>query len=88
MAEWARRNSGSLRRLAGQIGALDGLDRPAQDRVQQALADDDPARLLTPLADAHAALEDTDSALAEQVRSVTEQARKLRRDTREQRSSG
>lgn len=88
VAVWARQNSGSLRRLAGQIGALEGLDGGAQDGVRQALADDDPARLLSPLAAAHAALEDAHTALAEQVRSVTEHAQKVRRDTQRQRSSG
>lgn len=88
VAEWARQNSGPLRRLAGQIGALEGLPGAAQDPVQEALADDDPAQLLTPLADAHAALEDAGSLLADQVRSVTEQTRRVRRATEERRSSG
>jgi hypothetical protein len=88
VAEWARRNSGPLRRLAGQIGALEGLDGHAQDRVQEALAQDDPARLLSPLADVRSALEGAHRGLAEQVRSVTEQTQKLRRDTQERRSAG
>ncbi|WP_218153445.1 MULTISPECIES: HSP18 transcriptional regulator [Amycolatopsis] len=88
VAEWARRNSGPLRQLAGQIGALEGLDEQAQDRVQEALADDDAANLLSPLAAARAALEGRHSALAEQVRSITERAQQVRRSTQEQRSSG
>ncbi|TVT04291.1 HSP18 transcriptional regulator [Amycolatopsis bartoniae] len=85
VAAWARQNSGSLRRLAGQIGALEGLDERAQDRVQEALADDDAASLLSPLAEAHAALEGRHVGLAEQVRSITERAQQVRRDTQQQR---
>lgn len=85
---WARRNSGVLRRLAGQIGALEGLSGPAQryvERVGRALADDDPAGLLSPLADAQSHLRQSHQGLAEQVRSVTEHTEQLRRDAQDAR---
>ena len=89
VAAWARQNSGVLRQLAGQISALEGLSRPAQDHVDlvgQALADNDPATLLSPLADTHSHLEATHAGLAEQIKSVTEHTEQLRRDTHDQRS--
>ncbi len=88
VAEWARENSGTLRRLAGQIGAIEGLPEPAQERidmVNEALAHNDPARLLSPLADAHSHLRDTHTELADQVRSVTQHTERLRRDVHERR---
>ena len=88
VAQWARENSASLRQLAGQISALDDLAASARrqaDRVQQALADNDPATLLSPLADAHAHLVDSHTALAEQINTITEQTERLRRVTRERR---
>jgi len=84
---WARSNSGSLRRLAGQIGALEGLPAAAQRQVsvvQDALADDDASTLLDPLAGAHDHLRPTHAGLAEQVRSVTDQVVQLRRDIQDQ----
>ncbi|MFI7672351.1 HSP18 transcriptional regulator [Actinophytocola sp. NPDC049390] len=88
VAAWARENSGTLRRLAGRIGALDGLSASAQERVDlvnQALADNDPATLLSPLADAHSHLEATHTELADQVRSVTQRTEQLRREVRDRR---
>jgi hypothetical protein len=88
VAAWARENSGALRQLAGQIGALEGLSGPAQQRVDlinQALADNDPATLLSPLADTQRHLQATHTGLADQVRSVTEQTEQLRRHVRERR---
>jgi hypothetical protein len=88
VAAWARENSGTLRRLAGQIGALEGLAAPAQERVDlvnQALSDDDPATLLSPLAETHSHLSATHTELADQVRSVTRQTERLRRDVRDRR---
>ncbi|WP_414635706.1 HSP18 transcriptional regulator [Actinophytocola sp.] len=90
VARWARENSGVLRQLAGQVSALEDLAAPAQHRVdvvQRALADDDPATLLTPLADAHSHLEATHAKLARRIKSVTEHTEQLRRDTLDQRSN-
>jgi hypothetical protein len=82
VALWARANSAALRRLAGQVSALAGLDDDARARVDDALAADDPTALLSPLADAHTELRDGHTALADQVRRVTRQTDRLRRETR------
>jgi hypothetical protein len=87
---WARQNSAILRQLAGQISALRGLRRAARQHAElvgQALADDDPATLLTPLADTQTHLRTSHAGLAEQIRSVTEHTERLRRDTHDQRST-
>jgi hypothetical protein len=86
VAAWARQNSGSLRQLAGQVSALDGLTARAQeqvDLVQQALVDDDPSALLSPLADAHTHLDADHAKLAGKIRSVADQVEQLRRDALE-----
>lgn len=52
-AAWARHNAGELRRLAGQITALTDLPAAARrplDELNAALAHDDPADLIAPLA--------------------------------------
>ena len=88
VAQWARRNSASLRQLAGQISALENLTASARhyaDRVQLALADDDPAALLSPLAATHAHLLASHATLAEQINTITEHTERLRRDTRDRR---
>jgi hypothetical protein len=78
VAAWARSNSGSLRRLAGQVGAL--ADVPGAAGVQDALGDDDASSLIAPLA---AAGPDLPSELARQVRDLTDQVADLRRTTTE-----
>jgi hypothetical protein len=88
VAAWARANSSSLRQLAGQIGALEDLPASAQDRVDlvnQALADNDPATLLTPLADSHSHLQTTHTGLADQVKTVTDHTEQLRHRARDDR---
>jgi hypothetical protein len=84
VTRWARENAAVLRQLAGQVSALPGLAADAQqqiDRVQQALADDDAAHLLPPLAGASSHLQLTHPALAGQIDAITEHTDKLRRDT-------
>jgi hypothetical protein len=88
VAAWAHENSSTLRQLAGQIGALTALSAPAQDSVDlvnQALADNDPSTLLTPLADTHHHLQTTHTALADQVKSVTDHIEELRHRVRDRR---
>ncbi|WP_020672246.1 hypothetical protein [Amycolatopsis nigrescens] len=83
VASWARENSASLRQLAGQVSALDGLGATAQEhaeRVQRALGDNDAATLLAPLADAHPHIAEHHHALAARLTTVAEQAGRLRRD--------
>jgi hypothetical protein len=83
VSDWARQNSASLRRLAGQVSALAGLGEDAQERAArlgEALGDDDPAALLPPLAAAQPDLCDGHGELAQQVGAITEHADRLRRD--------
>jgi hypothetical protein len=75
VAGWARENSATLRELAGQVSAATG---PGD--VRDALADDDPTALLSPLADAQAGLETDHSALAARIDSITEHTEQLRKD--------
>jgi hypothetical protein len=75
VAGWARENSASLRELAGQVSAATG-----PGTVHDALGSDDPAALLSPLADAQADLEADHAQLAARIESVTEHADRLRRD--------
>jgi hypothetical protein len=89
VADWARRNSGTLRRLAGRISALDGLPAAAQqqvDVVQDALGADDASALLHPLAVAGSHLAGAHADLAEQVRNVTDELDRVRRDAHSQRA--
>jgi hypothetical protein len=83
VADWARQNSASLRKLAGQVSALHGLGAVAQERATrlgEALGDDDPAALLSPLAAAQPHLGDQHSDLAQQVGAITERTDEVRRD--------
>ncbi|HEU4948342.1 MAG TPA: hypothetical protein VFT31_14420 [Kribbella sp.] len=85
VAGWARDNSARLRRLAGQITALDGLDAHTQqsvDRLHDALGTDDSAALLEPLAQAGPQLRDSHPALAGQVAEISEDAAQRRAVTR------
>lgn len=71
---WARNNSGALRRLAGQVAALDGLDPDSQasaDKVQEALSADDSVALLGPLAEIGSLLAHSHPGLAIQLDQVT-----------------
>lgn len=88
VTDWARQNSAILRQLAGQVSAIDNLPEAAQqhvDLVQQALADNDAAALLPPLADALPRLLSTHPALAGQISAITEHTDQIRLDTQEQR---
>jgi hypothetical protein len=85
VASWARENSATLRQLAGQVSSLDDLTGSAQhqaDLVGQALASNDPATLLTPLADSHTHLETTHANLADKIKSVTDHTDQLRHAAR------
>jgi len=90
VSEWARENSASLRKLAGQVSALDGLGEEGQeraDRLGEALGADDPAALLSPLADARSHLDERHGDLARQVGAVTERTDQVRRDATHRRGS-
>ncbi|WP_433573553.1 type III effector protein [Streptomyces sp. CA-251247] len=78
---WARGNAADLRRLAGQITAL--TDLPARAgaplaRLADALADNDAANLIAPLADTHTHLTAGHPDLAGRVDSVTRHTDELR----------
>ena len=84
VAAWARDNAAVLRQLAGQVSALPDLADRAQhhaDLVGQALADNDPSSLLSPLADTHAHLTANHAGLAAQIQSITDQATQVRHTT-------
>ncbi|MFG3497727.1 type III effector protein [Streptomyces sp. NPDC047928] len=79
---WARGNAAGLRQLAGQITALDDLPRGARTPVRdlaRALADDDAAGLVEPLADTGPHLRRRHPELAARVADVTRRADELRR---------
>ncbi|MEV4143670.1 HSP18 transcriptional regulator [Amycolatopsis sp. NPDC049691] len=83
VADWARRNSANLRKLAGRVSALDGLGPAAQesaDRLGAALGDDDPATLLPPLAAARSHLAGHHAGLAEELGEISAETDRLRRD--------
>nr|WP_084467691.1 HSP18 transcriptional regulator [Actinokineospora inagensis] len=89
VAAWARDNAAVPRQLAGQVSALPGLPRRAQHQanlVGQALADNDPTTLLSPLADTHTHLTANHAGLAAQIQAITDQATQIRHTTHSTRS--
>ncbi|MDK9496074.1 HSP18 transcriptional regulator [Streptomyces katrae] len=87
---WARDNAADLRRLAGQITALTSLPTSAEGAIgdlNQALADNDTARLVRPLANTRHHLRPEDAELAERVDALTRHTDRLRQDTRDQRNT-
>ncbi|MEU8795758.1 type III effector protein [Streptomyces sp. NPDC048643] len=81
IATWARDNAAELRQLAGQITALTGLparSRTYLARLAEALADNDAANLIPPLADAHSDLKDHHPGLAVRVAAITDHAGQIR----------
>ncbi|RSN16400.1 HSP18 transcriptional regulator [Streptomyces sp. WAC 05977] len=93
VAEWARRNSAILRQLAGQAGALDGLNakaRESAERLNAVLGEDDVTGLLAPLADLRAHLPREHTGFAERLGEIgmhTEQVRRSAVDDRRDRHS-
>jgi hypothetical protein len=81
VALWARDNAADLRRVAGQVAGLDGLDPRTQasvDAVHDALADNDSAALLAPLAAAARHLSKAHPGLAGRISEIgtrTDEAR-------------
>ncbi|MGW6972167.1 HSP18 transcriptional regulator [Streptomyces sp. NPDC054952] len=87
---WARDNAADLRRLAGQVSALTGLPAAAEIAVgdlNQALADNDVAHLVQPLADTRAHLRPEDSDLADRIDAMTRHTGRLRQDSHDQRNT-
>ncbi|WP_432115709.1 type III effector protein [Streptomyces sp. S1] len=83
---WARGNAADLRRLAGQITALDTLPAALRHDLGEALADSDPALLLEPLARTHGHLGPLHPDLAERVSTLTHRAEALREESDRRRS--
>ncbi|MER5201136.1 type III effector protein [Streptomyces sp. NPDC002755] len=78
---WARDNAAELRQVAGQITALTGLpagSRTSLARLAEALADNDAANLVTPLADTHGHLKEHHPGLADRVAAITDHADQIR----------
>ncbi|WP_035850019.1 hypothetical protein [Kitasatospora azatica] len=85
---WARDNAADLRRLAGQIGALDDLTTsaaPAIERLLDALGDNDPSRLLAPLAETRPFLEADHPTIAGRLDELTTRTDQLRAHSGRQR---
>jgi hypothetical protein len=83
VTEWARDNAADLRQLAGQITALTTLPasaRAPQKQLADALADNDPAQLLIPLASTYAHLEPAHRDLATRIKAITRHTEGLRQN--------
>ncbi len=88
VADWARRNSAVLRRLAGQADGLDGLTaegRRSADRLSTALGEDDAADLLAPLADFRTHLTGKHTGFADRLGAIGEHAGQVRREAMDNR---
>ncbi|MBT2392149.1 type III effector protein [Streptomyces sp. ISL-1] len=87
---WARDNAAGLRRLAGQITALTDLPAEARTplaRLEKALADNDAANLVDPLAATQAHLKAGYPELAARIDTITRRADRLRQDSSGHRST-
>ncbi|MFE2883640.1 type III effector protein [Streptomyces graminifolii] len=85
---WARANAATLRQLAGQITALPDLSAAADTPLAElstALADNDPAALVTPLTDTRPYLASGHPDLAARVDDLTRHTDGLRRRSGDQR---
>ncbi|MFC8592127.1 type III effector protein [Streptomyces atroolivaceus] len=87
ISSWARDNAADLRRLAGQITALTGLPTAPVSRLSAALADNDAAKLITPLADTRTHLTADHPDLAARVDTITRHTERLRQDSDDQRTA-
>ncbi|KOU19140.1 HSP18 transcriptional regulator, partial [Streptomyces sp. WM6372] len=87
---WARANAADLRRLAGQVTALTSLPAGAETAIGDlnlALADNDAARLVRPLADTRNHLRPEDAELADRIDVLTRHTNQLRQDTHDHRNT-
>ncbi|MEV7792180.1 type III effector protein [Streptomyces sp. NPDC087512] len=81
VAAWARENAADLRRLAGQISAVDALPSDARTSLTDALGNDDAAVLVSPLTDTRDHLTADHSDLADRVDTLIRRTDRLRRTT-------
>jgi hypothetical protein len=77
---WARDNAANLRQLAGQITALTDLPAYARTPLADALADNDPAHLIAPLANIQIHLKAHHPDLADLVDTLTRHTDQLRQN--------
>jgi len=84
---WAHGNAADLRRLAGQITALDSLPPDLRQDLDEALADSNPAQLLEPLSRTHAHLARRHPDLAARVDTLTRHTTDLRNESDQRRST-
>jgi hypothetical protein len=90
VAAWARDNAADLRRLAGQVTALAGLDRPTQasvDRLHHALGNSDSAALLAPLAETGTRLSREHPHLADQISAIENRTNEVREASKQRPAS-
>lgn len=90
VSAWARANAADLRGLAGRITALTDLPAAARTPVVElttALADDDAAALIAPLADTHAYLTPGHPEIAARVDDITRHTDGLRRKSTDKRQN-
>ncbi|WP_405583109.1 type III effector protein [Streptomyces sp. NBC_01190] len=78
---WARANAADLRRLAARITTLPHLPAITRDQLDQALAADDPATLITPLTAAHPHLRTHHPDIAATIDTLTQHVSTLRPDS-------
>ncbi|MFD9520698.1 HSP18 transcriptional regulator [Streptomyces sp. NPDC059979] len=86
---WARDNAADLRRLAGQVTSLTGLPPGAEGAIGElnvALAGDDAARLVGPLAGTRPHLGPGEAELADRIDTMTRHTDQLRQDSNDQRN--
>ncbi|MFG2484842.1 HSP18 transcriptional regulator [Streptomyces virginiae] len=87
---WARDNAADLRRLAGQVISLTDLPPSAEGAVgdlNRALADNDAALLVGPLAGTRPHLGPDDAELADRIDTMTRHTDQLRQDSNDRRNS-
>jgi hypothetical protein len=90
VTRWARTNAAELRQLAGQISGLPGLSPEARrhaDQVGAALAGDDAATLLGPLAKVRSHLVTDHPSLADRITAVAADADAQRNSTLDERQA-
>ncbi|MFE1377965.1 type III effector protein [Streptomyces sp. NPDC058740] len=86
VTSWARDNAADLRQLAGQITALDALPAALRHELSQALAADDPAGLLEPLARTRTARPPLPPDLAGRVDTLARRTTDVRNESDQRRS--
>ncbi|MEV6262716.1 type III effector protein [Streptomyces sp. NPDC051784] len=87
VTSWARSNAAELRQLAGQITALTGLPSSPATELSAALAHDDAARLVAPLAEARDHLAADHPDLAARIDTMSRRTEQLRQDSNDRRGA-